>query len=375
MPGSVTPSPPPFSGPSGSRRVKFGLIGLGRLGSIRARILLSQPRVDFIAACDTKPGADKWAAQNLPSTVKFFSDPADLMANGGVDAILISTATATHAPLIIQALDMGLHVMCEKPISIDVITTEEVMAKAASKPDQVFLVPFNKRYDESYQFTKKMLQDGSLGEVHAVETHNADQQEPNGFFVAFSGMSGGIFVDIGIHDADIARYFLEPTKGIEANPKKQVNRVFAVGQQAVYGALKETRDADNGWGIVEFANGKVFNMHVGRTLTNGYEACTRVYGTKALSAINNNSTANRVEIRDQYGVRTQTTPDAFTLYDATFGKDIDEFAGAVLDGTPLTCTAQDAYEASKIVTALQHSFRTGKPVYFDDEGRPILEAL
>ena len=220
-----------------------------------------------------------------------------------------------------------------------------------------------------------MLQDGTLGEVHAVETHNADQQEPNGFFVAFSAMSGGIFVDVGIHDADIARYFLEPTKGIEANPKKQVNRVFALGQQAVYTALKDTRDADNGWGIVEFANGKVFNMHVGRTLTNGYESATRVYGTKALSQINGNSAINRVEIRDNHGVRTQTTPDAFTLYDATFYKDVGEFAGAVLDGTPLTCTAEDAYEAAKIVVALQHSFRIGKPVYFDDEGRPILEAL
>lgn len=127
------------------RRLKCGLIGLGRLGSIRARILASQPRIEFVAACDTKPGADKWAAENLPSTVKFFSDPADLMANGGIDAVLISTATATHAPLIIQALDLGLHVMCEKPIAIDVITTEEVMAKAATKPNQVFLVPFTKR--------------------------------------------------------------------------------------------------------------------------------------------------------------------------------------------------------------------------------------
>lgn len=129
-----------------TRRLKMGLIGLGRLGSIRANILVhSQPRIDFVAACDSKPGADKWAAENLPSSVKFYADPADMMANSGIEAVLISTATATHAPLILQALDLGLHVMCEKPISVDVITTEEVMAKTASKPDQVFLIPFNKR--------------------------------------------------------------------------------------------------------------------------------------------------------------------------------------------------------------------------------------
>ncbi|CAK7207517.1 hypothetical protein SEUCBS139899_010327 [Sporothrix eucalyptigena] len=354
------------------RRLKIGLIGLGRLGSIRARIIAHhQPRMEFVAACDTKPGADQWAAANLPSSVKFFADPVDMMANGGIEAVLISTATATHAPLILQALDLGLHVMCEKPISVDVLTTEEVLAKAASKPSQVFLVPFTKRYDESYVATKKMLLDGTLGDVHAIETHNSDQQEPNGFFVAFSAQSGGIFVDVGIHDIDIARYFLEPEK----SGKKQVNRVFAVGQQAVYGALAKTGDADNGWGLVEFANGKVLQMHVGRTLTNGYESATRVYGTKALSAINGNSTINRVEIRDAHGVRTQTTPDAFTLYDATFYKDLGEFAGAVLDGTPLTCTLNDAYEAAKIVVALQHSFRTGLPVYFDDDGRPIMEGV
>ncbi|EPE06815.1 nad binding rossmann fold oxidoreductase [Ophiostoma piceae UAMH 11346] len=355
------------------RRLKFGLIGLGRLGSIRARILATQqPRIDFVAACDTKPGSDKWVAENLPSSVNFFADPTDMLTNGGIEAVLISTATATHAPLIIQALDLGLHVMCEKPIATDVATTEQVLAKAATKPNQVFLIPFTKRYDASYVHTKQMLDAGTLGDVHAVETHNADQQEPNGFFVAFSALSGGIFVDVGIHDVDIARFYLQPKVGI-ANPKKQVKRVFAVGQQAVYGALANTGDADNGWGLVEFANGKVFNMHVGRTLKNGYESTTRVYGTKAHSLINGNSTINRVEIRDQYGVRTATTPDSFTLFNATFLTDIAEFAAAVLDGAPLTCSVEDAYEAAKIVTALQHSFRIGQPVYFDDEGRPIFE--
>ncbi|OAA59729.1 NAD binding Rossmann fold oxidoreductase [Niveomyces insectorum RCEF 264] len=360
---------------SNARRLKVGLIGLGRLGSIRARILATQqPRVDFVAACDTKPGADKWAAENLPATVKFFADPADLMKNSGVEAVLIATATATHAPLVVQALDLGLHVMCEKPISTDIVTTEEVLAKVASKPNQVFLLPFSKRYDPSYRATRKLIDDGALGEVHAIESHNADQQDPTGFFVTFSALSGGIFIDVGIHDIDIARYFLDPKLGLK-NPKKQVNRVFAVGQNAVYGDLAKFGDVDNGWGMVEFANGKILTVHLGRTLTNGYEASTRVYGTKAHSIVNGNSTLNRIEIRDQYGVRTATTPDAFALYDRSFVNDIAEFANAVLDGSPLTCTPEDAYEAAKIVAALRHSYQLGQPVLFDDDGRPILQPL
>lgn len=90
-------------------RLKIGLIGLGRLGAIRARILtFQQPRIELVAACDTKPGAAEWAAAYLPPSVKFFEGPEDLIKDSSVEAILISTATATHAPLIIKGLDAGL---------------------------------------------------------------------------------------------------------------------------------------------------------------------------------------------------------------------------------------------------------------------------
>lgn len=158
-----------------------------------------------------------------------------------------------------------------------------------------------------------------------------------------------------------------------ANPRKQVNKVMAVGQQAVYGDLAKYDDCDNGWGLIEFANGKVLTTHLGRTLTNGFEGMTRICGTKGHSIINGNSAANRVEIRDRHGVRTATTPDAFVLYDKSFLNDLAEFASAVQNDTPLTCTPDDAFEAAKIATALQHSFRIGAPVFFDDDGLPIME--
>lgn len=175
-----------------------------------------------------------------------------------------------------------------------------------------------------------------------------------------------------MNQIDIGRYYLNVTSGL-SNPKKQVNRVIAMGQQAVYGDLAKYGDCDNGWGMVEFANGKVLTTHLGRTLTNGFESCTRICGTKAHSVVNGNSTINRVEVRDVHGVRTATTPDAFVLYDRSFINDLAEFATAVLDDKPLTCTADDAYEAAKIATALQYSFRNGVPVHFDDNGIPIME--
>lgn len=94
---------------SSQPRLKIALIGLGRLGAIRATILaFQQPRIQLVAVCDTKPGSDKWAAANLPPHVKYYADPEDCMKSSGAEAVLISTATATHAPLICMGLDLGL---------------------------------------------------------------------------------------------------------------------------------------------------------------------------------------------------------------------------------------------------------------------------
>ncbi|RYN79423.1 hypothetical protein AA0117_g3441 [Alternaria alternata] len=351
-------------------RLKFALFGLGRLGVIRARILAyEQPLVELVAVCDTKPGTDAWAAQNLPSTVKHFTNPEECLKHSGAQAVLICTATATHAPLIVQALDLGLHVMCEKPISVDFITTATVIEKAQSRPDLKFLVPFTRRYDKSYREAKALIESGELGEIHAVETWMSDVQDPAGHFVAFAAHSGGIFLDMGIHHIDTGRYLLDVKSNL-ANPKKQVKRVTAIGQRAVYTDLAAFGDADNAWGFVEFTNGKVWTTHLARTTTNGFEDSTRVCGTKGHSIV---SSASNVEIRDKHGVRKQTVPDAFKLFPETFQTDITEFTNAVLFDKPLTCLAEDAFEAGKICTALQHSYRTGQSVYFNDEGFPILD--
>lgn len=271
--------------------------------------------------------------------------------------------------------------------------------------------------DDSYRAAREMVENGTLGEIHAVETTCLDQQDPTGeqFLLKINfafGLRQNLLITLFrilchllctvrwylrrhgrprrrflatscwrstklcLHghntQIDIGRYYLDVTSGLK-NPKKQVNRVIAMGQQAVYGDLAKYGDCDNGWAMVEFANGKVLTSHLGRTLTNGFESCTRVCGTRAHSVVNGNSTINRVEVRDSHGVRTATTPDAFVLYDKSFLNDLSEFAAAVLDGKPLTCTPDDAYEAAKIATALQYSFRNGVPVYFDDDGLPIME--
>ncbi|KAJ5946444.1 hypothetical protein N7454_003283 [Penicillium verhagenii] len=212
-----------------------------------------------------------------------------------------------------------------------------------------------------------------LGRLGVLQARILAFQQPRielvavSFFVAFSEQSGGIFLDFGIHTVStglilshkdqssntaLGRRWTMPA-GCQVGPpqpQKQVNRVIAFGQQAVYGDLAKFGDADNAWGLVEYANGKIFKTYLGRTLTSGFEDMTRLCGTKGHSIISANS---NVEIRDNLGIRTQSVPDAFTLFDATFLTDLAEFAEAVLDDKPMTCQPKDAFEAGKICAALQ----------------------
>ncbi|RMZ86349.1 hypothetical protein DV736_g6423, partial [Chaetothyriales sp. CBS 134916] len=235
-------------------------------------------------------------------------------------------ATATQAPLICRALDLDLHVMCEKPIMVDVITTKEVVAKAASKPRLGFLVPFS--HDDLYRAAKLLAETGSLGEIHAVETCYLDQQDSTATQFPPS------FIDIGRYCRDV--------KSSLTNPRKQVNRVIAMGQQAVYGDLAKYGDADNGWG---------------RTLTNGFEGTTRVCDSRFT--------------RNTY----RYNPDAFVLYDRSFLNYLAEFADVIIDYGPVTCSPDDAYEAAQIVIALQFSFRNGLAMASVRKGLPSLAII
>lgn len=192
-----------------------------------------------------------------------------------------------------------------------------------------------------------------------------------GFFVKFSATSGGIFTDVGVHDVDQARWMVGVPEGCP-NPKREVHRVFALGQSVQHPELTKLGDADNGVGIVEFTNGVVFTCHLGRTQQNGHECYCEVYGTEQKVIINGQAAANRMEIRDKHGVRIESHDSHFTRFKEAFVSELQAFTACILDDKPLPVDLYDALQASKITTALTHSFHKGVPVYFDEEGEIIV---
>ncbi|WWC60052.1 uncharacterized protein I303_102615 [Kwoniella dejecticola CBS 10117] len=351
------------------RKLKYAVLGIGRMGARHAQNLAFRtPRAELVAVCDPRQSSLKWANDNLPMGTKTFEDSDQCLGEGGIDAVLIASETGLHAKLAIDSMRAGKHVLLEKPISIDLETSRQVVEETKKCPDLKVMVGFSRRFDESYREVKNMIDAGKLGKPHLIKSATNDQHDPSGFFVKYAAASGGIFIDCGIHDIDLARWLLLPS----TPSPKQVRRVFALGHNIQHPELEKDNDVDNGVGVVEFENGGILVVHCSRTMKHGHDCFTEVFGTEGKAIVNGNPQLNRVEIRDQYGVRTESTPTYYERFREAFVNEVNEFTDVVLDDKPLPVSCVDALEAAKIAAALTQSFKSGNPVYFDNEGEPIL---
>ncbi|KIR32978.1 myo-inositol 2-dehydrogenase [Cryptococcus deuterogattii MMRL2647] len=333
------------------RKLKVAIVGLGRMGSIHAtNFAYFVPRAEVVAVCDVRDESLQWAKENLPPKVKGYKDVEEMFKTSGAEATLIVTETSRHAPLAELAMSYGLHVLLEKPISVDVETSRRVVETAKRYPNLKTMVAFVRRFDDSNRELKTLID--------------------SGFFVKFSATSGGIFTDVGVHDIDQARWMCGVPNGCP-NSKQEVSRVFAIGQAIQHPELAQLGDADNGFGIVEFTNGVNAIMHLGRIARNGHECYLEVYGTESRVNVNNDAQANKLEIRDLHGVRKESHQTHFARFKEAFVKELQDFTACVLDDQPLPVNLQDALEASKIAYALTLSFRKGVPVFFDQQGEII----
>ncbi|WWC61259.1 uncharacterized protein I303_103840 [Kwoniella dejecticola CBS 10117] len=355
-------------------KLRIAVFGVGRMGQRHAtNVAYSTPRAQLVAVCHIKTEALEWAKANLPEGTKYYSDPAECLADPDVDAVLIASVTSSHPELTLEAIKAGKHVLCEKPISISIEESIPVVKAAAEHPEVKVMIGFSRRYDASYRETKGRIEAGQLGTPYLIKSATNDQYDPSGFFIAYSKLSGAIFMDCGIHDIDIARWLLDVENPKKlSKPKKQVTRVFATGLNAQHPELANDGDCDNGLAVVDFENGTKCTFHLSRTATHGHDCFCEVFGTDGKIIVNGNPTMSRVEIRDSHGVRTESTPNYYDRFREAFVTEVNTFTECVLDDKPVPTTAQSALDAAVIASALTYSFRNEKPIYFDDNGNPIL---
>lgn len=221
---------------------------------------------------------------------------------------------------------------------------------------------FSRRFDASYRDAYNKTQSGQIGTPSVLRSQTCDKLDPTGFFVAYAQFSGGIFVDCSIHDIDLALWFFGGSK---------IKSVAAVGNTAVEPDLRKHNDRDNAVGLVEFHDGRIAYFYASRMMAAGQEDSTEVIGTEGKVAVNTQPQRNLVQVYDGSGVRRELPQHYYDRFEYAFVAEANEFAAAVLDGSPLPLQLEDAVLAVRIGAALQEALVTGKKIWFDQRGNRV----
>lgn len=329
--------------------VRIGIVGLGRLGKRHARNLKhSVPGAELVAAASPLAEERQWAESSLPG-VRVYDSLEALLAHPGLDTVWLVTPTSIHVEQIEQSLLSGKHVFCEKPVSLTVSECDRVVELARQRPAQKVMIGFTRRFDAAYMALKRSIDSGALGSTYRVHFESHDPIDPSGFFVKFAPTSGGLFLDCGIHDVDLARWFANGSRAV---------RVSASGSNRQYPGLAECGDIDTGVGTIEFENGLVATMFISRTSHRGYESTIWANGTKSGLRAGFGIQQPAVMTERDNALHTAGLPDFFSRFEEAFLTEACTFVDAIRQGQPSPLTLEDAREATRLAIALREAYET-----------------
>ncbi len=245
--------------------VRIGLIGAGRIGKVHARSLSMVPGARVVAVSDVVEAAAKSLADEYGISA-VYSDYKKILADKEIDAVFICSSTDTHAPIMEEAANAGKHIFCEKPIALELDKIDRAL-DAVKKAGVTLMVGFNRRYDSGNKRLRDAVLEGTIGNPEMCVINSRDPAPPPMEYVK---VSGGIFLDMMIHDFDLARYLLddEPVE------------VFAAGACLVDKAIGEAGDYDTAMVTIRFKKGAICHIDNSRRAVYGYDQRAEIFGAK-----------------------------------------------------------------------------------------------
>jgi myo-inositol 2-dehydrogenase/D-chiro-inositol 1-dehydrogenase len=324
-----------------------GIIGAGRIGRLHVDNLRLIPHIRIKSVSDVATQhLETWAADKQIEVLT--TDYHEMLNDPVIQAIFICSPTNTHADIIKEAAAAGKHIFCEKPVSFSVEETEEALA-AVEKAGVKLQVGFNRRFDPNFRKIRTLVRQGEIGTPHILRITSRDPEPPG---VDYIKSSGGLFMDMTIHDFDMARYVMG----------SEVVEVFAKGAVLVDSAIGEAGDIDTAIITLKFANGALGVIDNSRRAVYGYDQRLEIFGDKGAAQVNNNQ-ATTVEVSTIDNV-TKEKPLYFFLerYTQAYIDEVTEFAAAVLENHEVSCNGFDGLQAERIARAARQSLETGAPV-------------
>ena len=329
--------------------VTFGIIGAGRIGKLHADNLLSNVDGARLKAI-TDPFLDKnWAAsRNIPLTGK---DHRIMLDDPEINAILIGSPSVEHASQLIECAQAGKHIFCEKPIALD----PEIIRNALAEVDKSgvkFQVGFNRRFDPNFSAVQHQVASGALGDPHIIRITSRDPAPPPAEYVAGSG---GMFLDMTIHDLDMARFL----------SGSEVTEVHAYGTVLVDPEIGKAGDIDTAVISLKFANGALGIIENSRKAVYGYDQRVEVFGSKGTAMADNNTPTSMVVYNESGTIRDKPLYFFLERYEAAFIDEMKAFVNAIQEDKTTAVSGKDGLAPVLIALAAQESLKKGKPEKVD----------
>ncbi len=333
--------------------VRVAVLGTGRIGRMHAELLAHRvPGASLAGVFDVVPEAAAEVASRLG--VDAATDASELLGAPDVDAVAVCTSTDTHVDAVVAAAGAGKAVFCEKPVSLDLAEVDRALA-AVETAGVALQVGFNRRFDPSHRAVRDAVAAGQVGEPQLVRISSRDPAPPP---LAYIEVSGGIFLDMTVHDFDMARFVTG----------REVVEVFATGGVMVDPAIGEAGDIDTAVVVLRHENGAITTIDNSRQAVYGYDQRVEVFGSAGMVA-SENPLATTAVLRTAEGARAAPLP--YFFLDRYIPSYLDQWAAfveMVASGGPSPVTGADGRAPLVIGLAAWRSLREGRPVATSEIG-------
>jgi myo-inositol 2-dehydrogenase / D-chiro-inositol 1-dehydrogenase len=328
--------------------IRVGVIGAGRIGKLHAENLATRiPGVEVVAVADPNFAFAKELSEKL-NIKNAYEDYHKILEDKSIDAVAICSSTDTHAKILTEAANAGKHAFCEKPIDHDLKKIDSAL-EAVKKAGIKCQIGFNRRFDPNFKKVKEMVKEGKIGALHLLRITSRDPNPPPAEYVK---VSGGIFLDMTIHDFDMARYL----------SGSEVDEVYAAGAVLVDPEIGKAGDIDTAMITLKFKNGAIGTIDNSRKAVYGYDQRVEVFGSGGMVAVTNNFPDSHTYSNGEEVSGSKPLYFFLERYSESFIAEMKGFIEAIRNDTDTPVMALDGRKPILIAMAANKSLKENRPV-------------
>jgi len=335
------------------QKINVGLIGAGRIGRVHAKHLAYRiPDANLVAVSDIYLEAAQKLAADLDLPAAAYQDHRRILDDGSIEAVVICSSTDTHAWFIGEAAAAGKHIFCEKPIAHDLGEIDRALA-AVERAGVKLQIGFNRRFDPNFRRVKELVAAGKIGEPHLLRITSRDPEPPP---IEYIKVSGGIFLDMTIHDFDMARFLID----------SEVEEIFAAGGVMVDPAIGRAGDIDTAIVTLRYQNGVIGTIDNSRRAVYGYDQRVEVFGSGGMVMVSNKMPDSAV-VSDASGAHGSLPLFFFVeRYTESYVVEMKEFVECVQQDKTPSVTGIDGRIPVVMGYAAKKSVRENRPVKLNE---------